>query len=330
MGPLEVNICEPLLKALVCTITQPSMIIQSDSMRDELATLKRLLAGRSLALRKRRLAQKLTGKGGFLTGGFLAGNVVILGNLRAVALEPLTGHRWLQKKVQLPAGSLTLSRGGSPPQVHTGFQPFAREIGAESGPVRSTSGWWFQTEAEAKAMTAMLEMGQLPKFQDQTMLMDASDLDFMEDPEPEPPSHWDGGCGNTRSETLSSHLCLRVSELGLRKPEMPLPAHASDVTQAGFSPSACNMIPMCCSTVARMPAARPATMQTPVDGDTTASGFAQHSHMVSGQSSSVSPEIGIELEALHPSAVGLPPPDLAAALWEQMGLAQPVSPPTIG
>lgn len=296
-------------------------------MRDELATLKRLLDGRNLALQKRRLAQKLTGMGGMLTGGFLSGNIVLLGDLQAVVLEPLTGLRWLQKRVQLPAGSLTLSRGGSTPQVTAGFQPFAREIGAESGPVRSTCGWWFQTEAEAKAMTEMLEMGQLPKFKDQAMLSESCDLDHMEDPEPEPPSLWDGGCGNTRNDTLNSHLCLRVSEPGLRKPEMPLQPHASNVTQAGFVPSACNVIPMCCSNVERMPAIRPAT--TTLNGH-TASGVAQYSHMDSDQGSKVCHGIGVELDSLHPSTVGLPPPDLAASLWEQMGLAQPASPPKIG
>jgi len=165
--------------------------------------------------------------------------------------------------------------------------------------------------------------------------LDTGDLDLMEDPEPEPPSLWDGGCGNTRSDTLNSHLCLRVSEPGLRKPEMPSPPHPSNMSQAGFVPSACNVIPMCCcSNVSCMPAARPGTtvqttMQTTLDVH-TASGVAQHSYVNSVQGPQVCHEIGVELDSLHPSVVGLPPPDLAAALWEQMGLVQPTSPLKIG
>mmetsp|Transcript_103622 Transcript_103622/g.334094 ORF Transcript_103622/g.334094 Transcript_103622/m.334094 type:complete len:823 (-) Transcript_103622:81-2549(-) len=196
---LEVNICKPLLQALLRTVRPPplpqmplqrrfadfgvnsrftkhkssagtsrvSLIEDHDPIFwGDLLELGRLHAARARAKKKWRRMEKLMGAAGLRQGGVISGSVLLLGGLRSDVLEPFNEERWLRRAFHLPPGTLMLSRGGKPPELKVGFRPLASGHGA-CGPAQAADGWWFETAAEAKVASDLLGLSR-PEEQSET------------------------------------------------------------------------------------------------------------------------------------------------------------------
>lgn len=154
---------EASLGARSCVARAEQMKVRPDpAFWGHLLELQRMRATRASAERKHRLSEKLMGASGFMKGGLIRGSILFLGGMRADVLAPHTGEQWILQAVHMPAGTVTVSRGGLNPDLQAGFRPLSSapgtaggltQAGTTGGITKATDRWWFATELEAKILS---------------------------------------------------------------------------------------------------------------------------------------------------------------------------------
>jgi hypothetical protein len=161
MLPLEVNVCQPLIKQLELNF-KPRVWVPRwcpPVGNDISQTFRKLRAQHDentvKRLKKKRKMEKILGRGGPGSDLWITGEVLLRGEMRAARYDAYSEATWLKRNSVVPKGKMKIERLVGPARCRVGFIP-TRE---KNGPFFSKDGWLFANEFEALAADKLIQGG---------------------------------------------------------------------------------------------------------------------------------------------------------------------------
>lgn len=188
--PLEVNICQPLMKQLALNFKPreqvPRWLTTGNDVWQTFKELRRLHDEKTVKrLKKKRKFEVLMGCAGPFRDRWITGEVLMRGDMRGARYDAYSEATWLKRAGVIPKGKLKIERLVNPARLHVAFIP-TRE---KHGPYASKDGWLFATECEALAADKLVQGGAVKenKRKSSDLRQEDAGCDAYEDPKYQEP-----------------------------------------------------------------------------------------------------------------------------------------------